>query len=701
MRTLAFGLGVCLLLGPAGRGAQETPPRAARYVMPSAQGTGDGTSWTNAAPISRLDTLIAAVGPGGVVYVRADAGPYAFKGDPVSIAHGGTEGMPVTVIGVDASLAPAKAVMIGDRTAWTLPNDPEKVTNVGEWREGPVIFRLSKGADHLTLKFLDFQRTGHPFYLTGPTHTGITVEDCSAYNFRRFFEHDLKTSHVGTVIRRVTGTGFSKTAIRIRGDSHDVVLQDIVLDSGRQDGDTWATGVELNDTAHDVTMTRVTVKNCHDTSWNRPDVFWNADGFSSEPGNYNITRIECVSTGHTDAGFDDKGRNVKHVNCTASGNSVNYKFWGPSHVNENCKALNPRRRGNANPQYQYWLAGSGEGVKQAGDEGDLVILGGEISDDDPRTSVFALEGSNAQLRVIGVSVKKHPGAAIQDLGLSRTGNVILYGSPADRKPPAVTSTAAITARANMPQAHVLRADEPVTWSIVGGDDAAHFSLVPNRKALTLKVKPFASGSKKVVVRARDASNDIAEQLFTVTIGEAATPFFQDDFNRSDRNLAEHGDWTFLDGYGEPQDVAIRAQKLSIFNAESNGILYGSPDVGFADHYVQARVASVPQEPAGALCTRAADSWNLIAVQFSMSGIHLLARSNGDFKELTKAPGAPAVGDVLRLEVKGTNATVKKNGVVILGPVPTGGVGDGATRQGILSSNAAVDPWIDDYESGPL
>jgi hypothetical protein len=61
----------------------------------------NGTSWTNAAAIPDLEALIAAVGPGGGTYVPADAGPYAFEGDPVSIVHGGTEKTPVTVIGVD------------------------------------------------------------------------------------------------------------------------------------------------------------------------------------------------------------------------------------------------------------------------------------------------------------------------------------------------------------------------------------------------------------------------------------------------------------------------------------------------------------------------------------------------------------------------------------------------------------------------
>src|SRR5262249_26841870 len=159
-----------------------------------------------------------------------------------------------------------------------------------------------------------FHNVGQAFHLTALVHTGITVEYASGYNFRRFFEHDPDTSHVATRIHCVTGVGFSKTAIRIRGDSHDVQLEDVELDSGRQDGDDFATGVELNDTAHDVDMTRVTAKNTHWTHGNDPNGFWNGDGFASELGNYHITRTDCVSSGNTDAGFDDKGQ-VTCIHC--------------------------------------------------------------------------------------------------------------------------------------------------------------------------------------------------------------------------------------------------------------------------------------------------------------------------------------------------------------------------------------------------
>jgi hypothetical protein len=60
-----------------------------------------------------------------------------------------------------------------------------------------------------------------------------------------------------------------------------------------------------------------------------------------------------------------------------------------------------------------------------------------------------------------------------------------------------------------------------------------------------------------------------------------------------------------------------------------------------------------------------------------------------------------VGDVIRLEVKGANATVKKNGVVIIGSKTAAGKNATWTWSGVVSRSLAVNPWIDNYESGPL
>ena len=142
--------------------------------MPAPAGNGTGDSWANAASLLRLNDMIAAAGPGGTIYVRADAGSYSLANNSVNISVGGKVGSPVTIIGVDREFVPMRATIVGSRTAWTLPTDPEAVTNVRNWFPGRDVFALRSAADYLTFKFFDFQGTGQPFHLTGSTHRGIT-----------------------------------------------------------------------------------------------------------------------------------------------------------------------------------------------------------------------------------------------------------------------------------------------------------------------------------------------------------------------------------------------------------------------------------------------------------------------------------------------------------------------------------------------
>jgi hypothetical protein len=676
-------------------------PANARFVMPSPAGNGSGDSWENAASIWQLNTMIALAGPGGTVYVRADAGPYLFKAIRVTLNRGGSAGNPVTVMGVDEALAPMKATVIGTRTGWTLPADPEAVTNVRNWSVGTDTFFLKAGADHLTFKLFDFQRVGQAFHLTGRTHRNITVSDCAIYNARRFFEHDPRTSHVNTVIRNVAAVGFSKTAIRIRGDSHNVLLEDIALNSGRQDGDNFATGVECNETAHDITMRRVTAMNCHDTHGSDPDRFWNADGFASERGNTNILREDCASSGNTDAGYDDKGTNVTNVRCTATGNKINFKVWGPSTKNIECRAIDPRSRGGVGPQIQYYVYG-GEAPNVVG--ADVFIKGGVVSDDDPNTSVFLAESYNSVFRIAGLNITHNPQAKLQQ-ELGGWGNVFLYGSASDTTPPAITSAPSLTAAPDSNFAHLLRADKQVTWEIAGGSDAAAFRVLADRRAGTLMMSAAPGAqTRQVVVRASDAAGNRADQSITVNGGETPTVFFNDKFDRADQELAAVADWTFIregGGDGAPTDVAIRGGKLAISNTAYRGAAFASPDCGFADHYVQATVASAPSTYNGLLACRLADASNLIGAEFKRGRISLYERADGTFQELGFVTEGPVVGDVIRLEVKGSLATVKKNGVVIVGPVTMAGTNATGTRSGIVSRGLAVDAWIDVYESGPL
>lgn len=697
-----FSLGRSAKAAPApGKTISPSAGASPRHIMPTPAGNGTGDSWANATSLWRLNDMIAAAGPGGTVYIRADVGPYSVINNRVNISVGGKVGSPVTITGVDREFVPMRATIVGSRTAWTLPTDPEAVTNVRNWFPGGDVFALRSAADYLAFKFFDFQGTGQPFHLTGSTHRGIMVSDCNAYNFQRFFEHEPATSHIDTILRNITGTGFSKTAIRIRGDSHNVLLEDIVLNSGRQDGHNFATGVECNETAHNITMRRVTATNCHDTRNSNPDKFWNADGFASELGNYAIYREDCTSSGNTDAGYDDKAADVVNVNCTASGNKVNFKFWGPSTTNIHCRAIDPKSRGGVGPQMQYYVyGGSAPDVSGA----DVLVQGGIISDNDPKTNVFVAEAYNSVFRIAGVAITHHAGSPRQT-ELSGWGNAFLYANPADTTPPTITSAASATAASNANFAHLLRANRPVTWSIVGGIDADAFKVLPDRCAGTLTMTATASdANRQVIVRATDASGNKADQAITLAFGTTKTAFFKDEFNRTDQDLGASADWRFAPdggGDGAPSDIAIRGQKLAIFNTAHRGAAYASPDCGFADHYVQATVAKIPTYYNGVLACRLTNPSNLIGVEFKNDRIALYERTNGGFKELGFVTIPPLVGDIIRLEVKGANATVKKNGAIIIGPKATAGTNATWTWSGVVSRSFAVDPWIDNYEAGPL
>jgi hypothetical protein len=318
--------------------------------------------------------------------------------------------------------------------------------------------------------------------------------------------------------------------------------------------------------------------------------------------------------------------------------------------------------------------------------------------------VFLAEGYNSVFRIAAASITHHANAIVQS-ELAGWGNAFLYAPASDATPLTITSAASVAAAAGVNLAHLLKANKPATWSIIGGPDVVSFKVLPDRRTGTLTMSAARGGAnRQVIVQATDANGNKADQTITVAFGGTATVFFKDDFNRADENLGASVDWRFArdrGGDGLPSDIAIRNQKLAIFNTTYGGAAYASPDCGFADHYVQATVAGIPTYYNGMLACRLAGPSNLIGVEFKNDRIALHERTNGGFKELGFVTTAPIVGDVIRLEVKGANATVKKNGAVIIGPTMTAGTNTKWTSAGVLSRSLAVNPWIDDYETGPL
>jgi hypothetical protein len=340
------------------------------HVAPSPAGTENGSDWANAGSLEKLSAFIAMAGPGGKVLLRADNGLYRISRQ-IIVRAGGTDGMPVTIAGVDSAGRPAKAEIVGTRV------DPWKL----EGNAGSEVFRLSTGADHLRFEQLLFRNQGNGCFRIAGNIRGLEIQDMDARNVRRFVENNASGSEErasidGLAIRRVTVRGYSKGAIRLGSDSGNIVMEDVVGDSERQDGDDFAIGVALQDSVHDVLLRRVTMMNSYDSTHE----YWNGDGFTTERSVRNIRFEDTLASGSTDGGYDLKSSETTLLRARAEDNMRNFRIWGESTIVD-CVSRNPRKRGGNGKQNHFWVA---KGAK-------VDITGCRIEDTDARTIVFEVE----------------------------------------------------------------------------------------------------------------------------------------------------------------------------------------------------------------------------------------------------------------------------------------------------------------------
>jgi hypothetical protein len=359
------------------------------YITPHGAGDRDGSSWANAGTLANLAVLIGRAGPDGKVLLRADLGSYR-TANPIAFRVGGAPGHPVTISGVDGSGRLMKARIVGTRVDPYRPDGPP----------GSDVFRLGTGANHLRFEHLSFRNQGNGcFYLAGNIRD-LAIANVDATNVRRFIENQASgtaasASVDGLTVRDVEVNGFSKGAVRLRYDSRNILLENVVGDSQRQDGDDFAEGVALQGTVHDVIFRRVTMRNSHDTLHE----YWNGDGFATERDTYNLRFEDTVGSGNTDAGYDLKSNSVVLVNALAEDNKHNFKMWGRNISLEHCIGRGPHRRGGTGVQDQIEiLAGA-----------DVVMTDCRLSDNDPLTTVFHVQ-KGARLTVGTTSVSKDPAA---------------------------------------------------------------------------------------------------------------------------------------------------------------------------------------------------------------------------------------------------------------------------------------------------
>jgi Ca2+-binding RTX toxin-like protein len=356
------------------------------YISPTGSGTHSGSSAANAGTIYDLPKFIAAAGAGGEVRLLADKGTYNMTRQ-ITIAAGGAAGAPVVIHGVDSSGQPMKATFVGTRAASWKPG----------LSGGVELFRLWSGANHLTFTDLAVKNIGNGAFRIGGDIADLTIKRVTATNVSRFIENYVSGSATsasvnGLNVQDVTVSGYSQNAIRLKYNSRNVTLRNIVGDSLKQDGGLIIAGVSLAGTVHDVLLDHVTMKNNygHGTAAE----YWNGDGFVAEGDTYNLTFQDTVASGNTDAGYDLKGDNTKLIRATASGNNKNFRLWGKSVTVTDSISTSPVHYGGIGKVSHAWFAA----------HANVTLDNFHYSDATGTVEVFDLSNGSNALKLAGMSL---------------------------------------------------------------------------------------------------------------------------------------------------------------------------------------------------------------------------------------------------------------------------------------------------------
>jgi serralysin len=340
-----------------------------RYIKPN--GTGDGSSWASAAPLSALNAQIQAAGAGGEVRLLADAGTYNMS-SPVDITYGG-----VKIIGTDINGNVKRAVLNGGRAnPW-----PTDFAGAQAAAKGTTAFNLQAGANNLNFQAIDFNNF-NAIMVAKASITGLTFGDPSKKdtkvanllpanyfdrkaagyqalidniynnskgdaatiadpvraininNVMRAFDHASTVtvnnmSIYGGVWRNCT-RGFH----RWRGASVGLWVQDVFADCGdlMSEDSYWSTAFEMNDTSKNATYLRVTGNNAYDPNPKGSRSYKNGDGFCGERGNHYVNYIRCIANSNEDGGFETKATGVTIIGCYGEKNKRNIRGWGQMEI---------------------------------------------------------------------------------------------------------------------------------------------------------------------------------------------------------------------------------------------------------------------------------------------------------------------------------------------------------------------------------
>lgn len=359
---------------------------AVRYISPTGSGLMDGSSLENAGTLANLSKFITAAGPGGEVLLVADKGTYHPTGQ-ISINTGGTVDAPVTIRGIDS---------MGNSMAADISGTRPEHWSTGQ-SEGSELFRLLGGANNLHFEDLSVHNVGNGVFRIGADISNLQIQHVNADNVYRFIENNVSGSATtatvsGLTVRDVDIDGYSKGAIHLKYDSHDILIEDVKANGGVASSDPYIAGVLIEGTAHDIVLRAVEMSNSDATG--AANTYWNGDGFTTESGVYHVRFENTVASGNTDAGYDIKSSDTILVGAVAEDNNRSYRIWSDSVTLEDSSSITPTHSGgNAGVAHVWFGAGAA-----------AIIDNFHFSDGTTLSTLFDMSKGGALLTLIDTDI---------------------------------------------------------------------------------------------------------------------------------------------------------------------------------------------------------------------------------------------------------------------------------------------------------
>ena len=109
-------------------------------------------------------------------------------------------GQRIKVQGVDINLNPMYATIVGNRKNWTLPANPEQVTNASSFG-GLKLFDVR--ASSWQMSYINFVNVGFVFAFNKNLTNNVLLENIKAYNVRNFVDQGASVTIYNITIRNV------------------------------------------------------------------------------------------------------------------------------------------------------------------------------------------------------------------------------------------------------------------------------------------------------------------------------------------------------------------------------------------------------------------------------------------------------------------------------------------------------------------